>query len=69
MRTNLTNRKHVLGAATAHSWKPSAGMRVAVLSVYCTGSLPTNFIGGGQAQRQAQSIESLKLSDSRHRHN
>jgi hypothetical protein len=67
METNLTNRKHAPSAAATVTWQPSAGMRaVARLSVYCLGSLPTNFIGGGLAQRQAQSIESLRLSDSRH---
>jgi hypothetical protein len=66
MRTNLTNRKHALAALeVATTWQPSTGMRGGRLSVYCTGSLPTNFIGGGLAQRQAQSIESPRLSDSR----
>ena len=69
MRTNLTNRKHTLSAATVATRQPAAAMRGVVWSVYCPGSLPTNFIGGGLAQRQAQSIESLRLSDSRHRHN
>jgi hypothetical protein len=66
MKTNLTNRKHATLVATTANWQPSVGMRGAGLSVYCTGSLPTNFIGGGLAQRQAQSIESLRLSDCRY---
>jgi hypothetical protein len=66
MRTNRTNRKHALGAVEAATWHPSAGMCGARLSVNCPGTLPTNFIGGGLAQRQAQSIESQRLSDSRY---
>jgi hypothetical protein len=68
METNLTNRKRTLSTANAATtWQPCAGLRRGVaLSVNGMGSLPTYFIGGGLVQRQAQSIESLGLSDSRH---
>ena len=69
MRRNRTNRKHALVAVEAATWQPSAGMCGARLSVNCPGTLPTNFIGGGLAQRQARSIESQRLSDSRYSHN
>lgn len=70
MRTNLTNRKHTLGLPTATTtWQPCVGMPGVARSVNCQGSLPTYFIGGGLAQRQAQSIESITLLDSRQSHN
>jgi hypothetical protein len=69
MKMNLTNRKHATSVAATANRQPLADMRGAWWSVYCPGSLPTNFIGGGLAQRQAQSIESLSLSDSRYSQN
>lgn len=68
-RTNLTNRKHALGAAAVATWQPCVVMRGLTVSVNCQGSLPTYFIGGGFVQRQAQSIESIALLDSRQSHN